>query len=382
MEEPLDKAPMGSPVTSARPARGSAARVGIVGAGNICDHYLRIAEGFESFDVVAVADALSERASAKAQAHGVSALTVDALLADDDIDVVVNLTVPAAHAAVSRAALEAGKPVYSEKPLATVRQQGADLLTLADARALRLGCAPDTFMGAGLQTARAALDAGLIGTPVAATAFMMSSGPERWHPDPAFFYAPGAGPLFDMGPYYLSALVNLFGPVARVAGSAVIGRGSRPVLSEPLRGQSVSVTTPSHVSALLEFATGPVTTLVTSFDALASQLPWCEVYGTEATLSLPDPNTFGGPVRLRHAGEKEWRELPVSRPYATNSRGLGLADMITASAHGRPHRASGELAYHVLDVMQSVLEAAEARSWLELGSTTDRPAPLPEDARY
>ncbi|HEX7000565.1 MAG TPA: Gfo/Idh/MocA family oxidoreductase [Trueperaceae bacterium] len=358
------------------------ARVGIVGAGNISDHYLRIAAGFASFEVRAVADIDPERARAKAEAHGVQAVSVPDLLADDDIDVVVNLTVPAAHAAVSRAVLEAGKHVYSEKPLSTDRVAAAVLLTLAAERGLRVGCAPDTFLGAGLQTARAVVDSGLIGEPVAATAFMMSSGPERWHPDPGFFFAPGAGPLFDMGPYYLTALVNLFGAVARVSGSAKVGRVSRPILSAPLRGTSVEVTTPTHVTSLLEFAGGPVATLVTSFDAPASQLPWCEVYGTEAALSLPDPNTFGGPLKVRRASDREWQELPITRPYDVNSRGLGLADMVVAAAERRAHRASGELAYHVLDVMQSVLDAAGEHAWLELQSRVARPAALPEDVRF
>ena len=358
------------------------ARVGIVGAGNISDHYLRISAGFDSFAIQAVADIDPERARAKAEAHGVRAVSVPELLADDAIDVVVNLTVPAAHAAVSRAVLEAGKHVYSEKPIATDRAAAAALLALAEERTLRVGCAPDTFLGAGLQTARAVIDAGLLGEPVAATAFMMSSGPERWHPDPGFFFAPGAGPLFDMGPYYLTALVNLFGAVARVSGSAKIGRPTRPVLSAPLRGTSVEVTTPTHVTSLLEFAGGPVATLVTSFDAPASQLPWCEVYGTEATLSLPDPNTFGGPLRVRRASDKEWQELPITRPYDVNSRGLGLADMVVAAAEGRAHRASGELAYHVLDVMQSVLDAASEHAWLEVESSVARPAAMPDDVRF
>lgn len=358
------------------------ARVGIVGAGNISDHYLRISLGFESFSVVSIADIDPERTRLKAEAHGVRPSSVAELLADDEIDVIVNLTVPAAHAAVSHAALEAGKHVYSEKPISTDRAAAGALLALAQERGLRVGCAPDTFMGAGLQTARAVVDAGLIGEPVAATAFMMSSGPERWHPDPAFFYAPGAGPLFDMGPYYLTALVNLLGAVARVSGSAVIGRESRPILSGALRGSAVEVSTPTHVSSLLEFASGATATLVTSFDAPASQLPWCEVYGTEATLSLPDPNTFGGPLRVRRAGDAEWEELPMTRPYAVNSRGVGLADMVLGLAEGRPHRASGELAFHVLDAMQSVLDAATGHAWLTLDSNVERPEALPEGARY
>ena len=356
--------------------------VGLVGAGNISDFYLRIGKEFHNFTITAIADLDAERASAKAGAYGVEPLTVAALLADESVSVIVNLTIPAAHGAVSRAALEAGKHVYSEKPLATERDDGRDLLALAERLGRRLGCAPDTFLGAGLQTARAAIDVGLIGEPIGAAAFMMSSGPERWHPDPSFFYAPGAGPLFDMGPYYLTALVNLFGPIARVSGSAVVGRRERPILSTARQGQLVTVETPTHVSAQLEFVAGQAVTLITSFDSPASELPRCEIYGTEATLSLPDPNTFGGPLRLRRGGDKEWETLRIDRPYAENSRGLGLADMVDATQHDRTHRANGELAFHVLDTMASVLESAAGHCWLELESSCERPAALPADVSY
>ena len=374
-------APTAGLATSRNPggtaARSGPASVGIVGTGNISDHYLRIGQGFDNFHFAAVADLDPARAAAKAESFGVRALSVAELLADDSIEVVVNLTVPAAHAAVSRTALEAGKHVYSEKPLATDREDGRALVALAEQRGLRLGCAPDTFLGAGLQTAREVIDAGIIGAPIGATAFMMSSGPERWHPDPAFFFAPGAGPLYDMGPYYLTALINLFGPFARLTGSAVSGRETRTILSEPRKGQAISVGTPTHVSAQLEFVSGATATLVTSFDSPASELPRCEVYGTEATLSLPDPNTFGGPLRLRRADGKEWETLPVSRPYADNSRGLGLAEMIDAAAAGRPHRTNGEMAFHVLEIMESIHVASARGGHIQMTSRCDRPAPLP-----
>jgi len=357
-------------------------RVGIVGAGNISEFYLRISKQFDNMTITAIADLDSQRAAAKATSYGIEPMTVAELLAAEAVDVIVNLTVPAAHAAVSRAALEAGKHVYSEKPLATERADGGELLALASERGLRLGCAPDTFLGAGQQAARVAIDAGLIGEPIGASAFMMSSGPERWHPDPAFFYAPGAGPLFDMGPYYLTALINLFGPLARLSGSAVTGRSERPILSAQRRGQNVSVGTPTHVSAQLEFAGGQAATLLTSFDSPASELPRCEIYGTEATLSLPDPNTFGGPLRLRRAGDGDWETLPLELPYAENSRGLGLADMVDALSSERPHRANGEMAYHVLDTMCAVLESAAGHNWTELASHCERPAPLPNDVTY
>ncbi len=353
-------------------------KVGLIGAGNISDAYLRISRQFDIYEVTTVADLETARAEAKAEAYGVRALSVGELLADESLDIVVNLTVPAVHAEVSRAALEAGKHVYSEKPLATRREDGAKLLELAAQKNLRVGCAPDTFLGAGLQTCRALLDGGAIGEPIAAAAFMMSSGPERWHPNPAFFYQPGAGPLFDMGPYYLTALVNFFGGVKSVASSAVVGRKSRPILSEPLRGQLIEVSTPTHVSSLLEFESGPVATLITSMDSPASELPRVEVYGSEATLSVPDPNTFGGPVRLRRSGDSVWEEVSLSRPYAQNSRGLGLADLAYAIRQNRAVRASSELAFHVLDAMQTILDAAESRCYLELTSRCVRPEALPE----
>jgi len=353
-------------------------KVGVIGCGVISGTYLGVCKRFSVLEVVAVADLDEARARAKAEAFGVpKVLSPEALLEDPEVELVLNLTVPSAHAAVSRAALEAGKSVYSEKPLAVRTEDGRALLEAAARRGLRVGCAPDTFLGGGLQTCRKLLDEGWIGQPLAATAFMMSSGPESWHPDPAFFYKVGAGPMFDMGPYYLTALVNLMGPVRRVAGSAVAGLKERLVTSQPLFGTAVAVETPTHVTALLDFASGAVGTLLTSFDAVASELPRIEIYGTEGTLSLPDPNTFGGPVRVQRRGAQSWSDFPLTHPYTANSRGLGMADMAYALRSGRPHRASGELALHVLDAMQSVLTAAQEGRHLELSSTCERPAPLP-----
>ena len=363
--------------------------IGIIGAGNISTAYLKIARELGVFRVAAITDLDPHRAQAQASAYGSRAVALEELLADPEIVAVVNLTPPAAHAAASLAVLNAGKHVYSEKPLATTRADGQAILAAARARGLRVGGAPDTFLGAGLQTARELLDAGRIGRPVAATAFMLGSGPEGWHPDPDFFYQPGAGPLFDMGPYYLTALVNLLGGVTQVGGSAVRAHAEREIGSGPRQGQRVPVGTPTHVTAQLTFgahgggphaedaaAMGPVATFIASFDVQASEVPRIEIYGTTGTLSLPDPNTFGGPLRVRAAGEEHWETVELTRPFQDNARGIGLADMLAATGTSAAHRASGELAYHVLDVMQGVLDAADAGRTLAIQSRVARPAPL------
>ena len=353
-------------------------QVGIIGAGNVSTQYLTAAKFFKAFEVAALADIDPARTKARADEYGVpKALSVDELLADPDIQVVINLTIPSAHAAVSQQILEAGKAAYSEKPLGTVREDAAAMMALADRHGLRVGCAPDTFLGAGLQSARKALDDGLIGEPLGAFASVLSRGMEMWHPDPTFFYQPGAGPLFDLGPYYLTALVHLLGPISKVAATAKTSFTERTVTSQPNYGMKIPVTTPTHISALLTFESGVAGTLVTSFDVWASELPRIEVYGTEGTLSVPDPNTFGGPLLIKRADAERWEELPLTHGYTENSRGLGVADMAHAVASGRPHRASGALAYHVLDAMQSILEAAESERTLTLSSRAERPAPLP-----
>lgn len=352
--------------------------VGIVGCGNISAAYLRACRRFAILRVAAVSDLDRSRAEARAEEFGVPrALGVSELLEDPHVDIVLNLTVPRAHAAVTMAALEAGKSVYSEKPLAIARRDGERILAAARDRGLRVGCAPDTFLGGGLQTCRKLIDDGAIGRPLSATAFMLSHGPESWHPDPAFFYEPGAGPMFDMGPYYLTALVSLMGPISSVAGSASVGLPERTVTSQPHAGTVIRPSTPTHVTGLLEFASGAVATLTTSFDVWASEHPRVEIYGTEGTLSVPDPNTFGGPVRLKRQVDDAWHEIPLTHGHTDNSRGLGLADMAHGLQAGAPHRADGRLAFHVLDAMQSILEAAPARRWIDLTSTCDRPEALP-----
>ena len=352
--------------------------VGIIGCGNISDIYLKRCRAFEILDVTACADLLMDRAKAKAAAFpGVRALEVRELLADPQVRIVVNLTIPKAHAEIALAALAAGKCVHNEKPLAIAREDGRRILDLARSKHLRVGGAPDTFLGAGLQTCRRIIDDGLIGRPVAATAFMASHGPEDWHPDPEFVYKVGGGPMFDMGPYYLTALVTLLGPVRRVTGSARITVPERIITSRPKFGTKIKVDVPTHIAGVMDFAGGAVGTILTSFDVWAHHLPRLEVHGTEGSLSLPDPNTFGGPVSVRGAKDKDWRDVPLTHGYAENSRGIGVADMAYGLRSGRPHRASGDLAYHVLDVMHALHDASREGRHVELTTSIDRPAPLP-----
>jgi predicted dehydrogenase len=355
-------------------------RVGVVGCGVIANAYANKIRTFPHLDLVACADLLAERAEAFAREHEVDrSLTVSELLDDPDVDVVLNLTVPQAHVEVSAAAIAAGKSVYSEKPLGLERAEAASLVEGADAARVRIGCAPDTFMGAGLQTCRALIDGGAIGSPVAATAFMQQAGPESWHVRPHFFYAKGGGPMFDMGPYYITALVALLGPVKRVAAMAKASFPERVIGRGPDEGKTVPVEIPTHVAGVLEVGDGVIATMITSFDVQATRLRWIEIHGSEATLAVPDPNTFGGRVQLRGRGDAEWKEVPVERAHSDASRGIGLADMAWAMRTGRAHRASGALASHCVDVMQSFVESAKKGRRLKLKSTCERPAALPAD---
>ena len=346
--------------------------VGIIGCGNISEIYCKNLQAFDNVTLVACADIEIERAEKRAAQFGISGLGVGALLARDDIELIVNLTIPDAHADVSRAILKAGKHVYSEKPLATRRKDARKILERARRNNLRVGGAPDTFLGGAWQTIRKLLDDGAIGKPVAATAFMLGHGPEKWHPNPDFFYQPGAGPLFDMGPYYLTALINFFGPVANVA---AIARASFPERIAQ-DGHKIPVTTPTHVAGTLEFANGALATLVTSFDVWHSQLPRIEIYGSTGTIIAPDPNLFGGEILLRSENDAKWRALPTEFPYNDNMRGLGVADMARSIRENTPHRASGEMTYHVVDVMRALLKSSERGKQIMLESKCKRPALL------
>jgi predicted dehydrogenase len=359
-------------------------KVGIVGCGAISGIYFQNCHKvFQDIEVAACADLMPERAEEKAREFGVAkACPVDELLADPSIQIVVNLTVPKAHAEVATAALKAGKHVHGEKPLSVNRADAKALLALARKKGLRVGSAPDTFLGAGIQTCRKLIDDGWIGRPVSCTAFMQCAGHESWHPSPEFYYELGGGPMLDMGPYYLTALVNLLGPVKRVTGSTQSAFKTRTITSQPKFGKVVPVETPTHIAGVMDFANGAVGTIITSFDVVAHHLPNIEIHGTEGSLQVPDPNGFGGPVRLFRRGMQEWQDVPLSHGYADNSRGIGVADMALAIRQKRPHRANGDLAFHVLDLMLSFEEASTTGRHVQVKSTCERPAPMPMGIGY
>jgi len=358
-------------------------KIGIIGTGNICSIYINILKTFNIFDLAVCADVNQDKAIKIAREFGIPlASSVADLLSDPDIEIVLNLTPPWAHSEVSLKVLQNGKSVYSEKPLALSREAAQKMIGLARENNLRIGCAPDTFLGAGIQTCRKLIDEGAIGQPIAATAFILNHGHENWHPDPEFFYKAGGGPLFDMGPYYLTALVSLLGPVERVSGSSRITFAERTIGSLPKIGEKIKVDIPTHVTGLLEFANGVIGTIITSFDVWGHTLPHIEIYGSQGTLFLPDPNTFGGPVCLLQAGEEKREEIPLIPGYTDNSRGLGVADMASAIQSGRTHRANEQLANHVLDIMLSVLESATTGQFLKLTSTCSRPEALPTNFQY
>ena len=352
--------------------------IGIVGCGNISGIYFKnLCTLFENVEVKACADLVAERAKAKVDEYpGVQIATLDEILDNPEIDIVVNLTTPPGHFPVAMQAVEAGKNVHNEKPLVLTRDEGRQLLKAAASNHVRVGGAPDTFMGGGIQTCRKLIDDGWIGEPIGAQAFMLCHGHESWHPDPEFYYKVGGGPMFDMGPYYLTALVSLLGPVRRVTGSARITFPERTITSEKKYGQTVEVEVPTHVTGVLDFATGAIGTISTSFDVWSASVPPIEIFGTEGSLSVPDPNGFGGVPKVKRMGADDWSEVPLSHAYATNSRGIGPADMASAIVAGRPHRASGELTYHVLDIMHAFHDASDKGQHVAIESTCERPAPL------
>jgi predicted dehydrogenase len=350
-------------------------RVGIVGCGVISNHYAENAPAFD-FELAACADVQHSSAEALAAEHGIRALPLDELVADAAIDVVLNLTPPAVHAEVTRAALAAGKHVYSEKPLAPEASTANELVAEAERRGVLLGCAPDIFLGGAFQAARALIDDGAIGEPVAVSAAMLVGGADTWHPSPEQFFQDGAGPLLDMGPYYLSAIVTLLGPVRAVAGFASTPTRERTIGTGPRAGSTFAVGTPSHVATAMELCSGATANLVASFEAADRYVCDLEIHGREGVLALPDANSFGGLLRRRR-NRGEWEEVPYDTRGAREARGIGLQDLVDAVKEGREPRASGRLAAHVVDVARSVLQAAAERRTVEVASRADRPDPLP-----
>ncbi|TDL36863.1 Gfo/Idh/MocA family protein [Arthrobacter nitrophenolicus] len=353
---------------------GKPLKVGIIGCGAIIAQYLASFRKLEQIDLVAVADLDPARAQAVADDYeGVRALSVEELLAADDVELVLNLTIPAAHAEVALKAIAAGKSVYGEKPLAATTAEARQVLDAAREAGVAVGCAPDTVLGTGIQTARKAIDDGLIGPPISASATMVTPGHERWHPNPDFYYQPGGGPLLDMGPYYVTALVTLLGPVVSVMGAASHTRSERTIGSGPRKGEKIPVTIDSHVSGVLVHASGALSTLFMSFDAVQSKSPNIEIHGERGSLVVPDPNHFDGDVQLFSLGAEDWETLPVSAGYVDSGRGFGIADLASTPAGNEP-RAGGAMAYHALEVMESVLESAHSGSAVRISSTVERPA--------
>ena len=352
--------------------------IAIVGCGNISGIYFQnLCTVFNNVEVVACADLDPDRVKAKVEEYpDVRVATLDEILVNPEIDIVVNLTTPQGHFPVAMQAVEAGKSVHNEKPLVLTREEGKKLLAAAEANGVRVGAAPDTFMGGGIQTCIKAIEDGLIGEPIGAQAFMLCHGHESWHPDPEFYYKVGGGPMFDMGPYYLTALVALLGPVKRVTGSTRISVPQRTITSEKKFGQKIDVEVPTHVSGVMDFAGGAIGTITTSFDVWAANVPFIEIFGTEGSLSVPDPNAFGGVPRIRQMEAAEWSDLPLTHAYPEDSRGIGPADMAAAISADRPHRASGELSYHVLDIMHAFHDASDRECHIQLESTCERPAAL------
>ncbi|WP_410768209.1 Gfo/Idh/MocA family protein [Fontibacillus sp. BL9] len=347
-------------------------KVGIIGCGNISPAYLRNLENSDVIKIHALADLLPEKAKERAREFGIANVcTVEEMLMHPEIGIILNLTIPASHASINMSALGSGKHVYVEKPLSISLADAKATLDMASANQLRVGCAPDTFLGAGIETARRAIREGFIGKPVAATAFMMGAGPEGWHPNPEFFYAEGGGPMFDMGPYYLTALVNLLGPVTHISATVASPLPERTIGSGPRAFETIPVRTATHYSGTLSFAGGAVGTMVTSFDIVGgSSLPWIEIYGTEGSLSLPDPNYFDGDVKIRRSGSEQWETLPPVFMSGPNERGRGLEDMARAISAGHEHRANGMVAYHVLEAMHAFERSSREGSRIELVSAT------------
>ncbi len=355
--------------------------IGVVGCGNISDIYFRnLTKTFSNTNVYACADLIADRAENAAQKWGIAnVMTFEDMLLCDEIEIILNLTTPQGHYDICKRSILAGKHVYVEKPLSLTFNEGCELVKLAEEKNVLLGGAPDTFMGAGIQTCRKLIDDGIIGRPIGATAFMMVPGHERWHPNPEFYYKKGGGPMYDMGPYYLTALVNLMGGVSEVCGMGNISFPQRTITSEPKNGEIIDVEVNTHIAGLLRFETGAIGTIITSFDVHKTNLPKIEIYGTDGTLVVPDPNTFGGKVSLFKPNGSGFEEIPHTHIYAENSRGIGVADMAQCIVEGGVLRAGKDLINHVLEIMCAINSSDTKKEYYKMQTVCARPAPMPSD---
>ncbi|MGI5897158.1 MAG: Gfo/Idh/MocA family protein [Oscillospiraceae bacterium] len=354
-------------------------KVAVIGLGDISGIYLKnIARVFQNIELYGVCTHRVERAREVAAEYGASKVyeTMEQAFADPEVDIVVNLTRPMEHFDVTMKALEAGKHVYTEKPLGATLEEGRKIRDLAASKGLKVAGAPDTFLGGGLQTCRKLIDDGFIGTPLGASAFMTCRGHERWHPNPEFYYKKGGGPMMDIGPYYLTAMVSLLGGIDTVSGMSKASFPTRTITSQPKYGTTIEVEAPTYQTGLMRFASGVIGTIFVTFDVYASETPRIEIYGSEGTLSVPDPNTFGGPVRLFRPGSGEFMEIPLTHGYAENSRGIGVADLANAIRDNRAPRAGVDLMYHVLEAFDAFERSDAAGAHIKLESTVERPAPL------
>ena len=356
-------------------------KIGFVGCGAISGIYLEnITKRFKEIEIIGVCDLIRERAENAVKQYNIPKLYNDMheLFADPEVDIVLNITRPYEHYEVSMAALRAGKHVYSEKPLGASLAEGREIKALAAEKGLMLGGAPDTFLGAGIQTCRKLIDDGVIGKVVGCAGFMICHGHETWHPDPEFYYKYGGGPMFDMGPYYLTALVSLIGSVDSVAGMTHTSFPTRRVTSQPNYGQIVEVEVPTHVNGLLRFHNGAVGNIITTFDVWGSTLPWIEIHGTRGSIQVPDPNGFGGQVMLKQYFDSEFKPYPTTFGYTVNSRGLGVWDMADCILTGRKDlRASGKLALHVLEIMEKIHVSSDNKAQVDMETAVERPTPMP-----
>jgi predicted dehydrogenase len=358
--------------------------IGIVGAGVISEVYMKnLSSLFPNTYLVGVSDIIPERAEKRAEEFKTTAMSNDEIFNHPEVELVVCLTPPLAHAEIGMAALNAGKNFYTEKPFATDRADGQKMIELAREKGLQVGSAPDTFMGGGLQMSRALIDQGLIGEPIAVDAAIRNHGMEAWHPEPDFFFAPGAGPLLDVGVYYVTAMATILGPYKSVSAVARATFPERTIGNGAREGEKIPVTTPTHISAVIEFESGVLGSLTASFDLWETDFARLTIYGTEGTLRLPDPNTFGGPIQYLQGGTDKWVEIPVTVPNTENSRGLGANDLAKVVREGGKSRVDGSLGFHVLDFMSSVLESAERGQRVEIESTFEKPelAEYAQDAK-